>query len=141
MNYPIDKIIKMISLADYVYIAGNGGSASTANHFANDLVKMCGIKAISLCSNEAVVMSYANDDGYENIFSEQLKVFMKRLDLLVTISGSGTSKNIIKAIETTNDLKGNYLRFPTMTEMDMNMQEIEDYHLQLVHKIAKELSK
>ena len=67
-----------------VYICGNGGSASTANHFANDLVKMCGMKAISLCANQAIVMAYANDNGYENIFVEQLKVFYEKGDILVT---------------------------------------------------------
>jgi len=70
--------ISLIKKANFVYIIGNGGSASTANHFANDLVKMCGIKAISLCANEAIIMAFANDSGYENVFYRQLKVFLKK---------------------------------------------------------------
>src|SRR3972149_7623143 len=92
-------IVKAIKKAKYVYIIGNGGSAATANHFANDLVKMCGIRAFSLCANEAVVMAYANDNGYENVFADQLKVFLTNHDLLISISGSGTSRNIVKAVK------------------------------------------
>ncbi len=137
----MQKLTDGIKNANFVYIIGNGGSASTANHLANDLVKMCGIKAISLCANEAVVMAYANDDGYENIFYKQLRVFFKPDDLLITISGSGTSKNIVKALEYVKRLEGKYFSFPTMKEMNCDMQAAEDAHLQIVHKIAKELMK
>lgn len=137
------NIIEAIKLVRYkgnvIYICGNGGSASTANHFANDLVKMCGIKAISLCANEAVVMAYANDMGYEKIFSEQLKVFFEDGDLLLTISGSGTSKNIVMAQEYITSLDGEVMSFPTMKDFHYDMQDIEDAHLNLVHYIIKKL--
>jgi phosphoheptose isomerase len=138
------KIVEAIKKANYVYIIGNGGSASTANHFANDLVKMCDIKAISLCANEAVVMSYANDNGYDSIFIEQLSTFLEDGDLLITISGSGKSPNIlnakwfIKACKYFMDVE--VISFPTMKEMKCNMQKAEDKHLQLVHKICTKLS-
>lgn len=136
----MNDLIKAIKNAHMVYIIGNGGSASTANHFANDLVKMCGIKAISLCANEAIVMAYANDDGYENIFVKQLEVFFDRNDLLITISGSGKSKNIIKAIKFVKfNSDGDYISFPTMKELKCDMQEVENYHLRLAHEIAKAL--
>lgn len=135
------KLAEAIKKADFVYIIGNGGSASTANHFANDLVKMCGIKAISLCANEAVIMAYANDNGYENIFVEQLKVFLNKDDLLITISGSGKSKNILKAINYAKKNGVKVYSFPTMNELNCDMQEIENEHLRIAHKIAKELMK
>ena len=135
------KTLKLLRNADYVYIIGNGGSASTANHFANDLVKMCGIKAISLCANEAIVMAYANDEGYENVFSEQLKVFLTKKDLLITISGSGTSKNIVKAKKYARKTGAMVYSLPTMKEENCGMKEIEDKHIVLIHKIAAELSK
>ena len=122
-----------------VYICGNGGSASTANHFANDLVKMCGMKAISLCANQAIVMAYANDNGYENIFVEQLKVFYEKGDILVTISGSGTSKNIVKAQKFVTKKGDSYISFPTISIMKCSMAEIEDMHLITIHKIATQL--
>lgn len=134
------KLADQIRQADFVYICGNGGSASTANHFANDLVKMCGVKAISLCANEAVITAYANDDGYERVFYHQLKVFLTENDLLITISGSGTSDNILMAQGYAEGLGAELIAFPTMEEMDLNMQEVETYHLQLVHEIATELS-
>ena len=133
-------IVKAIKSANYVYIIGNGGSAATANHFANDLVKMCGIRAISLCANEAVVMAYANDNGYENIFSDQLKVFLTSRDLLITISGSGTSENIVKAIKYAKRIGAKVYSFPTMKDYKCDMLVAENKHLQLVHEIATKLS-
>jgi D-sedoheptulose 7-phosphate isomerase len=135
------EIVKAIKKANYVYIIGNGGSASTANHFANDLVKMGGIRAISLAANEAVIMAYANDNGYENVFSDQLKVFLTKNDLLITISGSGTSRNVVKAIEVARKIGAGIYSFPTMKEKKCSMQKIEDIHLQLAHKISTRLCK
>lgn len=133
------KIINLIRKSNYVFIIGNGGSAACANHFANDLVKMCGIKAISLCANVSVLTAYANDNGYENIFSDQLKVFLKKDDLLITISGSGTSPNIINAIKLTKRIGAEVYNFPTMKEKKCSMQKIEDIHLQLAHEISENL--
>ena len=132
-------IVKIIKKANYVYIIGNGGSASCANHFANDLVKMCGIRAISLCANEAIVTAYANDEGYENIFYYQLKVFLKKDDLLITISGSGTSTNITKALKYAKKIGAGVFSFPTMTDFDCSMLEIENKHLRFAHAITAKL--
>ena len=133
--------IEAIRSADFVYIIGNGGSASTANHFANDLVKQVGVRAISLCSNEAIVMAYANDNGYANVFTEQLKVFLAPADLLISISGSGTSMNIVKAIEYAKQMGVKTWSMPTMKETGMDMLQVEDYHLHLAHEIAREMRK
>src|SRR3990167_6143462 len=130
------KIIEAIRKANFVYICGNGGSASTANHFAQDLVKTAGIKAISLCANEAVVMAYANDNGYENIFSDQLRVFANKGDLLITISGSGTSDNIVNAGKYADWLDIDRYAFPTMYELGCTMQEAENEHLKMSHQIT-----
>ena len=134
----LDRVRDMVIKANFVYIVGNGGSASTANHFANDLVKMCGIRAVSLCSNEAIVTAFANDNGYENIFVEQLKVFLAKDDLLITISGSGTSKNIVKALEYAKKVDSAIVSFPTMFD-GCTMQEIEDLHLAIGHKLATKI--
>jgi D-sedoheptulose 7-phosphate isomerase len=132
----MDKIVKALKKANYVFLIGNGGSASCANHFANDLVKMCGIKAISLCSNEAIVTAYANDEGFENIFYFQLKIFLTKDDLLITISGSGTSKNILKAKRFAKKIGAGVYSFPTMKDYKCAMLEAENKHLQLTHKIT-----
>lgn len=93
-----------------IYICGNGGSAANANHIANDLiygagkVKGKGLKIESLAANSSVITCLANDIDYENIFSEQIKVKGKKDDILIALSGSGNSKNIVNAINQANDL-------------------------------------
>ena len=93
-----------------VYICGNGGSAGNATHIANDLLYGVnatpgkGINVEALSANTAVLTCLANDEGYENIFSVQLKVKVKPDDLLIVLSGSGNSKNVINAIKTASSL-------------------------------------
>jgi len=88
-----------------IFFLGNGGSAATASHFANDIA--IGTRAydkpfrvISLCDNQAIITAISNDDGYEKIFSQQLKVLLKEQDIVVSISASGNSPNLIEAINT-----------------------------------------
>lgn len=135
------QLVEDIKRSNFVYICGNGGSASTADHFAQDLVKSAGIKAISLCANGAVVTALANDKGYDNVFAIQLAVFLKPEDMLVTISGSGSSPNILKAQQFALDIGALVYTFPTMDELNCDMQEAENHHLTLSHKVTKELTK
>lgn len=94
-----------------IYICGNGGSAANAIHIANDFIYGAGkntgrgLRVEALSSNNAVLTCLANDNGYENIFSEQLKVKANTNDVLIALSGSGNSPNIIRAIEVANDHK------------------------------------
>ena len=86
-----------------IFFIGNGGSASTASHFVNDISLGSRqfkkpFRAISLCDNQAVITAIGNDDGYENIFIQQLQTQAKTDDVLVSISASGNSPNIIKAV-------------------------------------------
>lgn len=88
-----------------IFLIGNGGSASTASHFANDLglgTRVRGGKAyraISLADNVAFLTAAGNDLGYETVFVEQLKTLLTRGDVVVGISASGNSPNVVKAIE------------------------------------------
>jgi D-sedoheptulose 7-phosphate isomerase len=88
-----------------IFLIGNGGSAATASHFANDLGLGPRVKggkpyrAISLTDNMAFVTAAGNDLGYETVFVEQLKTLMRPGDVVVAISASGNSPNVIKAIE------------------------------------------
>lgn len=92
----------------YIYLCGNGGSAGNAIHLANDFIYGAGVKnggglrAEALSANAAVLTCLANDMGYENIYSEQLRVKGNPGDILVVLSGSGNSPNVVKAIETGN---------------------------------------
>ncbi len=88
-----------------VFIAGNGGSAATASHWVNDLAKMtqCSglplMRAMSLSDNTSWLTALANDEGYENVFSRQLENFAEENDVLIVISASGNSPNLVKAVE------------------------------------------
>ena len=98
-----------------VFICGNGGSAANAIHMANDFhygagacgkdgKDLPGVKVEALASNQAILTCLSNDIGYENVFSHQLQVKARKGDLLIVLSGSGNSANIVKALETANSL-------------------------------------
>jgi D-sedoheptulose 7-phosphate isomerase len=93
-----------------VYLCGNGGSAGNAVHLANDLIYGAGmrvgvgLKAEALCANPAVMTCLGNDLGYDEIFAQQLRVKGQAGDVLIVLSGSGNSPNIVKALEVGNDL-------------------------------------
>ncbi|OQA34709.1 MAG: Phosphoheptose isomerase [Betaproteobacteria bacterium ADurb.Bin341] len=88
-----------------VFLCGNGGSAGNAIHLANDYIYGVakttggGIKAVALSANSAVITCLANDVGYDSIYSEQLAVLGDEGDVLIALSGSGNSPNIVKALE------------------------------------------
>jgi D-sedoheptulose 7-phosphate isomerase len=88
-----------------VYVAGNGGSAATASHWANDLCKATKVserafmRVICMSDNVSLVTALANDEGYERVFSGQLENFAEPGDLLVVISASGNSVNLIEAVD------------------------------------------
>jgi D-sedoheptulose 7-phosphate isomerase len=104
----IENAIRLIRQAQInkntVFIIGNGGSASTASHWATDLGKglhhrgVLGVKALSLSDNVAWISAAGNDIDFDSIYSDQLRAHAKPGDLLISISASGQSKNILKAI-------------------------------------------
>jgi len=91
-----------------VFICGNGGSAGNANHIANDLFYLDGVdggglQVEALTSNASVMTCLGNDLGYEYIFSKQLGVKGGAGDLLLVLSGSGNSRNVVEALKTGNE--------------------------------------
>lgn len=95
---------------NWVYLCGNGGSAGNAIHLANDFVygagggKRPGMRAQALPANSAVLTCLANDLDYSEIYSVQVRTFCKPGDILIVLSGSGNSPNIVKAVEAANEL-------------------------------------
>lgn len=97
-----------------VYICGNGGSAANAIHMANDFHygvgacgvgdKIAGLRVEALSANVGVLTCLANDTGYENIYSQQLGVKGRSGDILIALTGSGNSANIVKAIRTAKEM-------------------------------------
>ncbi len=89
----------------HIFICGNGGSAATASHMANDLNKLTIVpgkprmKTIALTDNVPLMTAWGNDTAYENIFVEQLLNFLEPGDVVIGISTSGNSKNVLRALE------------------------------------------
>ena len=138
-----------------VYLAGNGGSAATASHMANDLIKGCrvgeqtGLRAVALTDPNAVITCLANDFAYEDVFSIQLETLADAGDLLIVFSGSGNSENIVRAVTAAKRLG---LTTVALTGMDggklrglcdlsiiapsRSMEQIEDMHLFYEHALV-----
>lgn len=134
-----------------VWIIGNGGSAATASHFANDLGKMCRIKAFCIPDMVPTVTAFGNDDGWDFMFQHTMDVYLEPGDVVVAISCSGKSINVAmaaKSIENLIVLTGDNFQDNFLTHMkskailpamnpDITIQE--DIHLAICHAIAKAL--
>ena len=137
-----------------VYLFGNGGSHSTAGHFANDLMKMSRVKAVCLGDMGASMLAYGNDNGWVNMFRDPLAEMMKVGDGVIGISCSGKSENVIAALGyavsqeviaigfTGDSLSSeiNYLGLDCVIHArypDIRVQE--DFHSIFCHAIAREL--
>ena len=127
----LDKIRK----APRVYIVGNGGSYANALHLQNDLIA-CGIKAYTL--DPSTLTATANDFGYEYVFSRWLSVVGEKGDLLIALSGSGKSKNILLAVETAEKI-GMQVEKVFGAERGLSMQDAEECQLWLGHELMRNL--
>ena len=159
----IDTVISVLEntrlSGNRVFICGNGGSAATASHFTCDFNKGVSyeqkIKYNFECLNDNVpmMMAIANDISYEDIFSEPLKNKMRKEDVLLAISGSGNSKNVVKAVEYAKSIGATTVGFVGYSggkvkslvdyciHIDVdNMQIVEDMHMMLDHVMMYVLS-
>ena len=152
----IANFIKKISKKNKIYCAGNGGSASIANHFVCDLVKGNNYKKkfnlISLSNNIEIITAISNDINYEKIFSFQLSKYASKGDLFISISSSGNSKNIINGIKEAKKLKMKTISFTgfdggeskILSDFNINIDSnnygiIEDSHSFIMHTICQML--
>jgi len=138
-----------------IFVCGNGGSASTASHFATDLVKGASygrtsrFRILALTDPMPTISAYSNDVGYESVFVEQLKNFAERGDILVAISSSGNSPNVLRAVEYGNSIgcetialtgqKGGQLGPLAQLEIQISHPHtgrIEDLHMVVLHMIS-----
>ena len=130
------KLSESVKNARRVYLIGNGGSYANAVHIANDLLS-CGIRAYTL--DPATLTAFANDHGYEVTFSRWLEVVGEPGDLLIALSGSGRSPNILRAISTAH-AKGMETRLVTNYLQELDMQQSEEEQLMIGHGVMRELS-
>lgn len=136
------KLIACFKRGNFCFVIGNGGSASEANHFAGEMVNRFfhdrrALPMLSLCADNAVMTSIANDYGFENIFSRQLEAFGRKGDVLITLSTSGGSANIQKANEMAQKLGIEIISFPTNHETKMDTPHTQGVHLDMLHDISK----
>lgn len=156
----IEIILEAYHNEKHVYILGNGGSASIASHLACDLGKGTlnrvydeaekRVRVISLTDNTALISAYANDVGYDAIFVQQLRNLIEKDDVLIAISGSGNSKNVINAVKYAKKIGAVIIAFAGFTTGGKlaNMSDIkiisrsshygpiEDTHMMVGHLIA-----
>ncbi len=151
----VEKLLDARLSNSLVITMGNGGSASTASHFTADLLKTAIMKdqkrfrALCLTDNIPVMTAWSNDTSYDEIFKEQLKNFVKKDDVIIAFSGSGTSKNVVKALELAKETGAYLIGFTGMSGGDFtkicdicikipsaNMLTIESFHLMLCHVIT-----
>jgi len=143
-----------------IFICGNGGSAATASHFACDLAKWTinahvrRVRAIALTDNVPLMTAWSNDQAYADIFVEQLKALYRDGDVIVAISGSGNSPNVVRAIEWGNAVgattialtgfDGGRLNQIAQIKLHVNhhfMPQVEDIHSTICHALAVHLGK
>lgn len=160
----IEATVEQIHLARInqrqVFIMGNGGSAATASHFACDLGKntvMAGLPRLrvqALNDNMAFFSAYANDYGYDTVFAEQLTNFVQPEDVVLAISTSGNSANVLKAVQVAraggaftigwSGYKGGKLAkivdLPIVIPSD-SIEQIEDIHLMMAHMVTVSVRK
>ncbi len=161
-NLPADKFLEINAALNearengrQIFTVGNGGSAAAASHMVCDFGKNTRedgknrIRAICLSDNIPSIMAYANDEGYDVIFSEQLLALGKAGDILIAISGSGNSANILKVIETAREMQIKVIgltgfqggKMKALTDICLvvpsdSMEMIEDVHLIINHILA-----
>jgi D-sedoheptulose 7-phosphate isomerase len=158
----LDKVSQAIELfkdarasGRHIFVCGNGGSASTASHFACDIVKGASynrnqrFRIMALTDQMATLTAYANDVSYDCVFVEQLRNFAQQGDLVMGISGSGNSPNVLRALEYANSIgcktvaltgrDGGKLGPLAQLNIQVNaphMGRIEDAHMIVCHMIG-----
>ena len=138
-----------------IFVMGNGGSGATASHFVCDMNKGCCLdldrkfKMICLNDNMPTLLALANDVSYDVVFEAQLKNFFVPGDLVIGISGSGNSENVLRAIRYADGRRAHHrpVRFFRRTPFETadvafvapvhDMQKVEDVHMMVVHMIMQ----
>jgi len=139
----------------HIFVFGNGGSASAASHFAADLSKntrrahLSPLRVTCLNDNMALFSAYGNDEGYDSVFAEPLRAYADAGDVAIAISASGNSPNVVRAIQTANELglttialtgfnggKLNALAQHCIVVPSQTYEHIEDLHLMFCHALV-----
>jgi D-sedoheptulose 7-phosphate isomerase len=151
-----DVIIAAYSRNSMIFVFGNGGGSATSAHFVCDLAKGTAasgrrrLRALSLAENVPLLTAWANDTDYTNTFGEQLRNLLQPGDVVIGLSGSGRSPNVVNALKLANDAGATTVLFSGFDGGDAaavahesivvpsdDMQQIEDVHLILAHIVFR----
>jgi D-sedoheptulose 7-phosphate isomerase len=151
----IDILVQARDAGRHIFVCGNGGSASTASHFACDMLKGASLhcdkrfRIMALTDSLPTITAYANDVSYDCVFVEQLKNFAEPGDVVMAISGSGNSPNVLQAVEYANSIGCRTIAFSgrnggklgPMAQLNLqasnpHMGRIEDVHMIVMHMIC-----
>lgn len=155
----VERAIEILAQARaedrHIFVCGNGGSASTASHFVCDMVKGASFgrtsrfRILALTDSLPTITAYSNDVSYECIFAEQLKNFAAPGDVLIAISGSGNSPNVLRAVEYGNSIGCRTIaltgrdggKLGPLAQLNIHvptshMGRIEDSHMIVAHMIC-----
>jgi len=155
VNQAIEWFRETRAEARQIFVCGNGGSAATASHFACDIVKGASFnraerfRIMALTDSMATLTAYSNDVSYDAVFVEQLRNFARAGDLVMAISGSGNSPNVIRAVEYANSIGCRTLaltgrdggKLGPLAQLNLqvsvpHMGRIEDAHMIICHMIG-----
>lgn len=159
-----DAVYDAYQRRNLIFLAGNGGSGSNSSHFCEDLGKCTlrredidndrkqRLRVVSLTDNTPYILAWANDEGFDRVFAEQLKNLASAGDLLIAISGSGNSANVIRAVEWANShglvtfgctgFSGGKLRQVAQKGMHVPLDDmglVESIHLTAFHWVVDDL--
>lgn len=134
----IKQLLADIKRGGRVYIIGNGGSYANAMHICNDLLSV-GVRAYTL--DAGILTAWANDYGYRYIFSFWLKVVGEKDDVLIALSGSGESENIVNALETAGEIGMKHHLITHYLRDGFDMQRSEEEQIEIGHQLMKALKK
>ena len=153
-----DAILEAGERGSTIFILGNGGSAATASHFACDLAKgtqkpgHTSFRVIALTDNVPLITAWGNDTSYDRIFAEQLRPLVRPDDLVIGISGSGNSPNVLEAMRVAREAGARTIgwtgfrggKLHVMVDQCVivpsdSMEQIEDVHLIMEHAVCTTL--
>ena len=155
----VDALTRAQAEDAWVYVCGNGGSAATASHMVNDIVKAPAtdtgcrpIRAVGLTDCIPLMTAFANDIGYDQMFAKQLEAYGRAGDVLVTFSGSGNSPNVLEAAKVARAKDMTVIamtgydggKLKDLVDIHVNvpcdcMAQVEDAHLVLEHALVEVL--
>jgi D-sedoheptulose 7-phosphate isomerase len=134
----INYLLELSNIGGSIFVAGNGGSAATANHFVTDLSKRNETSKLipdSLCTNNSLITMVANDYGYDEIFLKQLQIKANSNSILLVLSASGNSENLIKCV---NWAKQNGIKTAALIGFDGGtLKVLVDYVLHVPSRIGE----